>query len=80
MRVADNDDDRAVAHDDRSAADAEPRVAYDAFDLDDPDAMFKEWNNIFRSMALSPAMAAPAVLLNMVKPVMGFYENAKTED
>jgi hypothetical protein len=52
----------------------------DAFDLDDPDAMFKEWNNIFRSMALSPAMAAPAVLLNMVKPVMGLYENAKTED
>jgi hypothetical protein len=26
----------------------------DAFNLDDPDAMFKEWNNIFRSMALSP--------------------------
>ena len=52
----------------------------DAFDLDDPDAMFKEWNNIFRSMALSPAMAAPAVLLNMVKPVMGLYENATTED
>jgi hypothetical protein len=52
----------------------------DAFDLDDPDAMFKEWNNIFRSMALSPAMAAPAVLLNMVKPVMGLYENATNED
>ena len=52
----------------------------DALNLDDPDAMTKEWNNIFRSMALSPAMAAPAVLLNMVKPVMGFYENARTED
>lgn len=52
----------------------------DALNLDDPDAMAKEWNNIFRSMALSPAMAAPAVLLNMVKPVMGLYENAKTED
>ena len=52
----------------------------DALNLDDPDAMTKEWNNIFRSMALSPAMAAPAVLLNMVKPVMGLYENAKTED
>jgi hypothetical protein len=52
----------------------------DALNLDDPDAMTKEWNNIFRSMALSPAMAAPAVLLNMVKPVMGLYENATTED
>jgi hypothetical protein len=52
----------------------------DAFDLDDPDAMLKEWNNIFRSMALSPSMAAPAVLLNMVKPVVGLYQNATTED
>jgi len=52
----------------------------DAFNLDDPDAMLKEWNNIFRSMALSPAMAAPAVLLNMVKPVVGLYQNATTEE
>jgi hypothetical protein len=52
----------------------------DAFDLDDPDAMLKEWNNIFRSMALSPTMAAPAVLLNMVKPALGLYQNATTED
>jgi hypothetical protein len=52
----------------------------DAFDIDDPDAMLKEWNNIFRSMALSPAMAAPAVLLNMVKPVVGLYQNATTEE
>jgi hypothetical protein len=52
----------------------------DAFNLDDPDAMFKEWNNIFRSMALSPSMAAPAVLLNMVKPALGLYQNATTED
>jgi len=52
----------------------------DAFDIDDPDAMLKEWNNIFRSMALSPAMAAPAVLLNMVKPALGLYQNATTEE
>jgi hypothetical protein len=52
----------------------------DAFNLDDPDAMFKEWNNIFRSMALSPSMAAPAVLLNMIKPALGLYQNATTED
>jgi hypothetical protein len=52
----------------------------DVFNLDDPDAMLKEWNNIFRSMALSPAMAAPAVLLNMVKPALGLYQNATTED
>jgi hypothetical protein len=42
--------------------------------------MLKEWNNIFRSMALSPTMAAPAVLLNMVKPVVGLYQNATTEE
>jgi len=52
----------------------------DAFDLDDPDAMLKEWNNIFRSMALSPSMAAPAVLLNMIKPVVGLYQNATSEE
>jgi len=52
----------------------------DAINFDDPEAMFKEWNNIFRSMALAPWMAAPAVLLNMVKPVVGLYQNATTED
>jgi hypothetical protein len=52
----------------------------DAFNFSDPEAMLKEWNNIFRSMALSPAMAAPAVLLNMVKPALGLYQNATTED
>ena len=52
----------------------------DVFNLDDPDAMLKEWNNIFRSMALAPWLAAPAVLLNMVKPVYGLYQNATTED
>ena len=36
--------------------------------------------NIFRSMAVTPSMAAFAVLLNMVKPVMGLYDNATTED
>lgn len=52
----------------------------DAINFDDPEAMFKEWNNIFRSMALTPAMAAPAVLLNMVKPALGFYQNTTTEE
>jgi hypothetical protein len=52
----------------------------DAINFDDPEAMFKEWNNIFRSMAVTPTMAAPAVLLNMVKPVVGLYQNATTED
>jgi hypothetical protein len=52
----------------------------DVFNLDDPDAMLKEWNNIFRSMALAPWLAAPAVLLNMVKPALGLYQNATTED
>jgi hypothetical protein len=52
----------------------------DAINFDDPEAMFKEWNNIFRSMALAPWMAAPAVLLNMVKPALGLYQNATTEE
>lgn len=52
----------------------------DAINFDDPEAMFKEWNNIFRSMALAPWLAAPAVLLNMVKPVVGLYQNATTDE
>lgn len=52
----------------------------DAFNFSDPEAMLKQWNNIFRSMAVTPTMAAPAVLLNMVKPVVGLYQNATTED
>jgi hypothetical protein len=52
----------------------------DAFNFSDPEAMLKEWNNIFRSMAVTPTMAAPAVLLNMVKPALGLYQNATTED
>jgi len=52
----------------------------DAFNFSEPDAMLKEWNNIFRSMALSPSMAVFAVLLNMVKPALGLYQNATTED
>ena len=42
--------------------------------------MLKKWNNFFRSMAVTPTMAAPAVLLNMVKPALGLYQNATTED
>ena len=52
----------------------------DAFNFSDPEAMLKQWNNIFRSMAVTPTMAAPAVLLNMVKPVVGAYQNATTEE
>ena len=52
----------------------------DAFNFSDPEAMLKQWNNIFRSMAVTPTMAAPAVLLNMVKPALGLYQNATTED
>lgn len=52
----------------------------DAFNFSDPEAMLKQWNNIFRSMAVTPTMAAPAVLLNMVKPVVGLYQNATTKE
>jgi hypothetical protein len=52
----------------------------DTFNLDDPDAMFKQWNNIARMMAISPAMAAPAAMLNLIKPIQGAIKNAEAEE
>jgi hypothetical protein len=54
--------------------------ADDILAFDDPDALLKEWAAIARTLAVAPPMAAPAVLLNMVKPVVGLYQNATTEE
>jgi hypothetical protein len=54
--------------------------ADDILAFDDPDALLKEWSAIARTMAVAPAAAMPAVLLNAVKPIFGAAENAATED
>jgi hypothetical protein len=53
----------------------------DVWNPEDPDAMLKEWNVIARSAAVAgPASAVPAVIVNLVKPVVGAIENAKKTD
>jgi hypothetical protein len=42
----------------------------DALNFDDPDALVKEWTNITRSLAVAPPLAAPAVILNLVRPLV----------
>lgn len=54
--------------------------ADDILAFDDPDALLKEWNAIARTMAVAPAAAMPAVLLNAVKPIFGAASNAANED
>lgn len=54
--------------------------ADDILAFDDPDALLKEWSAIARTMAVAPAAAMPAVLLNAVKPIFGAASNASTED
>jgi hypothetical protein len=46
----------------------------DAFNFDDPDALVKEWTNITRSIALAPPLAAPAVIMNLVRPLVQGWE------
>lgn len=51
----------------------------DAFNFDDPDALVKEWTNITRSIALTPPLAAPAVALNLVRPLVQAWERMGDE-
>ena len=46
----------------------------DAFNFDDPDALVKEWTNITRSIAFAPPLAAPAVIMNLVRPLVQAWE------
>jgi hypothetical protein len=47
----------------------------DAFDTGDPDAMLKEWDVISRAIAVTPGMAAPAVLINALQTLRGAQNN-----
>ena len=51
-----------------------------AFQLEDKEALLKEWNAIARSIALNPTLAAPAVIINFLKPIFGLWENLEEED
>ncbi|MEI6278298.1 MAG: hypothetical protein WCQ16_02800 [Verrucomicrobiae bacterium] len=46
-----------------------------AFDASDPDATFREWSNILKSLSLHPSAAVPAVLINVLKPIIGAKKN-----
>jgi hypothetical protein len=47
----------------------------DALNFDDPDALVKEWTNITRSIAVTPPLAAPAVIMNLVRPLVQAWEH-----
>jgi hypothetical protein len=46
----------------------------DALNFDDPDALVKEWTNITRAIAVAPPLAAPAVIMNLVRPLVQGWE------
>ena len=46
----------------------------DALNFDDPDALVKEWTNITRTIAVAPPLAAPAVIMNLVRPLVQGWE------
>lgn len=53
----------------------------DVFNTDDPQAMFKQWENMARTIAIAgPVSAAPATVLNLIKPILGVGENVKNEE
>jgi hypothetical protein len=52
----------------------------DAFNFDDPDALVKEWTNITRSIALTPPLAAPAVIMNIVRPLVQGWERMDDDE
>ena len=52
----------------------------DAFNFDDPDALVKEWTNITRSIALTPPLAAPAVIMNLVRPLVQAWERMDDDE
>ena len=52
----------------------------DAFNFDDPDALVKEWTNITRSIAVTPPLAAPAVILNLVRPLVQAWERMDDDE
>jgi hypothetical protein len=52
----------------------------DAFQTEDKKALIREWDNIFRAIAVHPVTAGPATIINFMKPIFGFYENIQKEE
>jgi hypothetical protein len=52
----------------------------DAFQTEDKKALIREWDNIARAIAVHPVTAAPATIINFMKPIFGFYENIQKEE
>lgn len=52
----------------------------DTFNFDDPEAMRRQWENIARTIAFNPNMAAPAAAMNLLKPIFGLKENLDSEN
>jgi hypothetical protein len=55
------------------------------FNTDDPDAMFREWDDLARSMTIlgplfGAQVAAPAAAINAMRPVVGLIQNNQSED
>ena len=51
-----------------------------AFNFDDPDALVKEWTDITRSIAVAPPLAAPAVIMNLVRPLVQGWERMDDDE
>jgi hypothetical protein len=52
----------------------------DALNFDDPDALVKEWTNITRAIAVAPPLAAPAVIMNLVRPLVQGWERMDDDE
>jgi hypothetical protein len=51
-----------------------------ALNFDDPDALVKEWTNITRAIAVAPPLAAPAVIMNIVRPLVQGWERMDDDE
>jgi hypothetical protein len=51
-----------------------------AFNFDEPDALVKEWTDITRSIAVAPPLAAPAVIMNIVRPLVQGWERMDDDE
>ena len=52
----------------------------DAVQTEDMGKFRKEWENVFKAIAVHPVTAAPATVINFLKPLFGFYENMEKDE
>ncbi len=51
------------------------------FDFDNPEELVKQWNRIARAASMfGPKSAAPAAVINALKPIEGAYRNAQSPE